>query len=215
MTEYPVAFRNYVEALFAEKDRALSMAADEREKAADVLRQEQHRALQTAEAEREKAAQALRNTLAAQIREGDERLREHISNQIQQVRDQYKQVQAALESADKLELSRLANLERQITLQLAARDTAINKADVNSEKRFESVNEFRAQMNDQQQRFLPREVFESQVFEIGKKLDANTKRLDQLSGQQAGTKATLAMMLSFAVVLIATVSFLANYLTSH
>lgn len=40
------------------------------------------------------------------------------------------------------------------------------KAEAANEKRFESVNEFRGQLSDQAQHFIPRGVFESQVGSI-------------------------------------------------
>ena len=71
-----VPLREYVEMLFAEKQRQLDLAADEREKAAAALRDEQYRGVQTAEREREKAAEALRTSVETARATGEARLRE-------------------------------------------------------------------------------------------------------------------------------------------
>ena len=154
--------KEFVESILTEKDRALEMATDEREKAASALRGEQQRALDQANQEREKAAQNLRVELARAIAEGDDRLREHIQNQIVQIRE-------ALASADKLEIERVdaANVKtdgvrREVQLVQGFSEQAISKAEVSTEKRFESVNEFRAQLADTIATFVPREVFDTE-----------------------------------------------------
>src|ERR1700681_747953 len=73
-----IELREYIEALFREKERALDMAAAERDRAAEVLRDEQRRALLVAETEREKAAAALRQGTDRAIADNFSRLNEKL-----------------------------------------------------------------------------------------------------------------------------------------
>src|SRR4051812_3783882 len=66
-----------------------------------------------------------------------------------------------------LQVHRLRH-EREITT--AAQTDAILKAEKATEKRFESVNEFRSQLADQAATFLPREVAEAQLAELRKQV---------------------------------------------
>jgi len=71
-----------------------------------------------------------------------------------------------------------------ISAALAAADRAVNKAELATEKRFESVNEFRGTLDNQQRTLIPR----SEVQEISKGLEQKiaqlTKDLDKLEADQ-------------------------------
>jgi flagellar biosynthesis/type III secretory pathway protein FliH len=157
MTE--IELREYFNAILSEKDRAVEMATAEREKAAGALREEQRYAMETAEHEREKAAEALRTGLDRAMQEGDDRLREHITNQVMQIN-------AALISADKLEIARIDAVRTQLTDAMKAAAAAVTKAENATEKRLEGMNEFRAQLESQNSTFMPREVGEAQFNEL-------------------------------------------------
>lgn len=204
-----VPLRQYVEAMIAavqtwitavleEQRRGVMVAEQEREKAA----QEQRRGQETAEQEREKAAVALRAELQRAITSGDANLKDHIQMQIQQMRDnlaqQIAQVQAALASASKLDEQRSESLTQRITdgdaagqqrLEAVRRETAIiheasqtaiAKAEDATERRFESVNEFRAQLGSQTASFLPREVAEAQFAEIRRAIGDIAEKVNRL-----------------------------------
>lgn len=234
-----VSLRQHVESILEEKDRALSMAESEREKAAAALRNEQQRREDQAGEEREKAASTLRVELARAIHEGDDRLREHIANQIMQIRD-------ALISAEKLEVERLARLdarvdsvaETQEVLRQAAKETQAEfKADVKD--RFASVNEFRNALDDLGKQMATRrelegsqvtnnekhESLQKQITELTRRLDVGPEGLRQLQtgadvarGRQTGI-GTSAVVIVGAVTLVSTilgiVIVLANVLTSN
>ena len=169
MDEIPL--REYIDALFAEKDRAVELAAEEREK----------------------AASALRTALERTIAEGDERLREHITNQIGQIN-------AALTSADKLEVARIGAVQRELTAAQESAATAVSKQEAATERRFESVNEFRAQLATQTQSFMPREVADAQISEIRNKTEANADRLNSSSGESRGEEAARTRLYSALIV---------------
>jgi len=71
----------------------------------------------------------------------------------------------------------LVNLahERQTAIDaaFAAQQAAVNKAEVAAEKRFESINEFRAQLGDQAATFVPRQEAEAAI-------GRNTERVKEL-----------------------------------
>jgi hypothetical protein len=136
----------------------------------EAVLDEQRRGMVVAEQEREKAARSLREELQRTIEDGDRALREHIGQQVQQI-------QAALVSAEKLELERIASLRREVNIINEASKTAIAKAEAATEKRFEGVNEWRGQsadrertqqqaIQDAQERSMPREVAEAQFNEL-------------------------------------------------
>lgn len=163
MVEGDVTLREYVEAMF-ERDRT---------------------AVEVASVEREKAAQALRIELDRAIQEGNRALREHIALQVTQI-------QAALVAANTIELARIAGVnEAAIARDVALRsevhlinessETAIAKAEAATDKRFESVNEFRAQLSTQTASFLPREVADSQFAELRRAMSELAEKVGRLA----------------------------------
>lgn len=176
--------------LFEEKDRALKMADDEREKAANALRGEQQRAIDHADTEREKAAQILREALVQQIQTGDAALQQHIEDQIAQVGiliDSY---------------TRLAGVQHE------ASEKAILKAENAAEKRFESVNEFRAQLAAQTASFLPRETFDVFNSQTADWKSGVEERLNQSAGKGLGINSTVAWAFSGVFALAAVVTLI-------
>lgn len=159
ITNGPVTLRQHMESILDEKDRALEMAGDEREKAASALRNEQYRREDMASREREKAAENLKIELARSIKEGDDRLREHISNQIMQIN-------AALVSADKLEQARIHSVSEKFDLQQSNHETAQLKFEKEVSNRFETVNEFRASLDDLGKQMATRRETESNIANV-------------------------------------------------
>lgn len=87
-----------------------------------------------------------------------------------------------------------------VSLALAASDKAIIKAETANEKRFESVNEFRAQLNDQAASFVSRlehnatiegikSEHNSAMKSIVEKFDDMKTRLDKAEGRGVGLNA--------------------------
>lgn len=232
-TGYPVPLREYIEALFEEQKRATEIAEREREKAAGALTTERYNAAETAEDEREKAAQALRNGLDRAIREGDERLREHIQNQVAQI-------QAALLSANSLEAERFERakaeveaLRREMRIIQDTQAEAVSKAENAQRGVNDRANEFRSQLADQAaglmprkeveamvgevrkrtDEMLPRETFDTAVGSLDSRLTANTSRLDRTSGMGEGTNEargraqfTTTTLISVAVAVVSVVA---------
>lgn len=167
-------------------ESATLIAAEEREKAAAALREAEYRALQRAEVETEKAAAALRFSMSQQVQAGDQNLLLHIEAQKEQVK-------LAFESSEK----------------------AIEKAEQATNDRFHSVNEFRAQLNDQAQQFVLREVYDQNSTDVRRRQDALLELVQSVStrvteieargtgqtDQAAGVRSTLAIVVAVAAVL--------------
>ena len=191
-----VELRAYVEALLNEKDRALRMADEEREK----------------------AAAALRVQLERNIVDGDDRLRDHIMLQVAQIR-------LALEAADKLEIERITKVgevqraaltqlaemtrERAHTLrgELAAANAnakeAVLKQEQANERRFEAANEWRQQSADRERsqaderakleaNFMLREVADAAFAEIRANLERLNSAVIRNVGEIAGHRQAIS-----------------------
>lgn len=64
---------------------------------------------------------------------------------------------------------------------LASSDKAVQKAETATERRFESVNEFRAQLTDQAATFIPRAEAEQRIRQNAEKIDALAEVVDKLA----------------------------------
>lgn len=76
----------------------------------------------------------------------------------------------------------IASVKQEMILISEASDRAIIKSEIATEKRFDAVNEFRAQLADQSSTFLPREVADAQFGDIRKRLDQATERINIEAG---------------------------------
>lgn len=85
---------------------------------------------------------------------------------------QEKAVVIALATVDKEFHEHLAQVREETRAALSAAEKAIGKAEASTEKRFESVNEFRAQLNDQVNTFIPRKEAEGSVGAVVERLSA-------------------------------------------
>jgi hypothetical protein len=66
--------------------------------------------------------------------------------------------------------------EKAVQTALVSAEKAVAKAEVAAEKRFESVNEFRAQLTDQATTFLTRNEVDVRLNALSEKLDSEAKR---------------------------------------
>ncbi len=71
---------------------------------------------------------------------------------------------------------------------LAAAEKAVSKAEVANEKRFESVNEFRAQLLDQQNTLLTRNEYTAKHDALVARIDAMDKQLSETHGRSTGVR---------------------------
>lgn len=174
-------------------------------------------------------------------------LEKHLATQIEsERRHAATQLQAAADLTDAKFVTFRTLVDgqaRQVELALDASDKAIGKAEIANEKRFDSVNAFRQQLNDQAATFMPRTEAEGIVTGLGKRLQdlatagqhwvtrdeqaATIARLNEriqeltewrlrTEGQGMGAKENrtgIYAALSAAVAIIAIIVFIANTLT--
>ncbi len=85
-----------------------------------------------------------------------------------------------------------------ISAALAAADRAVSKAETAAEKRFESVNEFRATLRDQQAELMPRLEASVMFRSIADKLDVLTARIDKGDGSTKGINSAWSVLIGVA-----------------
>lgn len=150
-----VSLRDYVEALLAEQRHGLAVIAKEQEKAIGTLRAELDRLLQE-----------VRESLDCSGRLETERI-ERLNDRLVYVK----------QTADE----HIAQLRHEREIITNAQGEAIAKAEAATEKRFEAVNAFRAQLANQTGSFLPREVAETQFAELRRAVSELTEKVGKLA----------------------------------
>jgi len=95
---------------------------------------------------------------------------------------------------------------------LAAAKEAVTKAEIASEKRFESINEFRGTLADQQRTLMPRTEAEkdAETFRMGQ--DELRARLDRMEGQGLGKQSGVAWIVAAASLLGMLLALAAHFL---
>lgn len=76
--------------------------------------------------------------------------------------------------------------QRAVQAALDAADRAVAKSEAASDKRFESVNEFRKTLSDQTRDFIPRTEAEQLFKTLNEKVEANTSRLNAADARGQG-----------------------------
>jgi hypothetical protein len=100
-----------------------------------------------------------------------------------------------------------------VALALAASDKAVTKAEIATEKRFESVNEFRQTLSDQTKTFLARTEFMAELKAIEERQSSLAEAVKAIQIWQGNITGRLAVMASVFAVLMTVVVFAANYAT--
>lgn len=99
--------------------------------------------------------------------------------------------------------------ENRINERLQAQDRAVNKAEIAAEKRFEGVNEFRAQLGDQQRTLMPRAEAENRLQMLMDKVNVlenfRTEQLTKSSGAKEGYGQAVAIV-SLILALLSIIS---------
>lgn len=88
---------------------------------------------------------------------------------------------------------------------LSSADKAVMKAETAAEKRFDSVNEFRSLVNDQQRTLMPRLEAEIVAKALNDKIDLLTRLLAEARGQQKGVSMSVVIVGSAMTLIISIV----------
>lgn len=97
--------------------------------------------------------------------------------------------------------------DRRYEQRFAAAQEAVLKAEVASEKRFEGVNEFRAQLADQQRTFIPRIEAEQRLDALETMIRALDNRVQSNAAAVRGGKEVWALVVAAIMTILAIASF--------
>lgn len=105
--------------------------------------------------------------------------------------------------------------EKAVQSALTAAQQAVAKAETAAEKRFESVNEFRAQLSDQANTFVPRAEYEARmvtvadkISEMGGFINTLAARIDLREGRSGGQDAARGNMVTIVGLALTAVTVL-------
>lgn len=99
-----------------------------------------------------------------------------------------KALDAALTAQKEATQAAFAAQKEGISAALAAADRAVQKAEASAEKRFESVNEFRSTLADQQRNLIPRSEVGVMISALTEKINALEKVIDKMEAERMGIK---------------------------
>jgi hypothetical protein len=110
-----------------------------------------------------------------------------------------------MEERDRRHEARFDSTDEKTSLALNASEKAVSKAEMATEKRFDSVNEFRAQLKDQASTLMPREEAAARFMAIEEKIEDLKKTGLQKSQFDLRTVLTIiSMLVAFAALFIKT-----------
>lgn len=97
----------------------------------------------------------------------------------------------------------LKQMDRRYTERHTAQMEAIKKAEVATEKRFDSVNEFRGQLKDQTGSFVTRQELTSELAVLNTKIDSIKASADTGAGKSSGLEQSWAFFFSAGALVVA------------
>lgn len=104
--------------------------------------------------------------------------------------------------------------EKAVTAALTAADRAVGKAELASEKRFDSVNEFRAALSDSSRLLMPRTEAEQGMKSMEEKITALVKRVDAREERAGGANQSW-VILGLVISALTNVVLIFYYLSSR
>lgn len=99
---------------------------------------------------------------------------------------------------------RFTDQDKAVQAALLAAKEAVLKAEVASEKRFESVNEFRGQLADQTATLMPRAEADTRFISAQEKVTDLTDRMNKTDGAKAGSEITIGKIYA-AIAVVGTI----------
>jgi hypothetical protein len=93
-----------------------------------------------------------------------------------------------------------------VALALASVDKAVTKAETATERRFESVNEFRQTLTDQAATFATRDQFETQRSATTERIQELTARVDRTEGRSGGVASSWGYLVGAITIVVIVVN---------
>lgn len=98
-----------------------------------------------------------------------------------------------------------------VALALASSDKAVDKAQVATERRFDSVNEFRTALNDMATKQIPRIEAEQRLNEVSKRVDELRDSMHRVAGKSAGLQAGWGYLVGLVGIVGAIIAILVKF----
>lgn len=117
--------------------------------------------------------------------------------------------------ADKRYQQRFDAQSKAISDALQAAEKAVSKAEVATEKRFESVNEFRKTLSDQTITLMPRAEASTRFDAMSEKIDQLQRRIDKSEGAGGGLRQFWTYLIGAVGLLLTVVSLGAYFVGKH
>jgi hypothetical protein len=138
-------------------------------------------------------------------------LKEFFSTQLNDFKLQQTEIREAddlryrqrFDAQQKAVVDALLAAEKAVNAALASADRAVVKAETASEKRFESVNEFRAVLISQSASLMPRTEVDGRLAAVNEKIDDIKTRIDRGEGGRGQQAASQTTMIAVAGVVAA------------
>lgn len=111
-----------------------------------------------------------------------------------------RRIEVQFSEKDKAVAAALAAAKEAVAAALSAADRAVAKAEIATESRFESVNEFRAQLGDQTRTLMSRSEFDAKFDALNQKISAVEKATERNEGKGIGWTQIGSLMLGVALV---------------
>lgn len=102
----------------------------------------------------------------------------------------YLHLKTRLEDRDRLVQAKFDAISLSMSTALAAAREADDKASTANERRFDSVNEFRGQLNDVMSMMMPRAEADARFVALSEKLDAMQRTVDRSTSGYDATRST-------------------------
>jgi hypothetical protein len=103
---------------------------------------------------------------------------------------------------------RFRAMDEKTSLALTSSEKAVAKAEMATEKRFDSVNEFRGQLKDQAATLVPRAEMDVKFNAIGKDVEELKKATITSAGRSSGFSASWGIAVSIALLSIALIGLI-------
>lgn len=128
-----------------------------------------------------------------------------------------KALDAALTAQKEATTAAFAAQEKAINAALASAERAVLKAELATEKRFESVNEFRGTLDNQQRTLIPRSEVDVLVRGLEEKIAQLTKQIDAMVAERVGIRGgwgyavgVVGFLLALGSLLMIGIKFISN-----
>ena len=113
-----------------------------------------------------------------------------------------RRIEVQFSEKDKAVSAALAAAKEAVAAALSAADRAVAKAEIATENRFESVNEFRAQLGDQTRTLMSRTEFEAKYDSLDQKVGALEKAIERAGGRGAGIASIIGGAFAAGLVIV-------------